>query len=217
MAMRGGSLVKQLCYRARQLPRMSRSDALKPNPIFMTRWALSSLTAVVTLLCVRSTAHAERAADVAIVFRVLAYDSNLKARNDNSVTIAIAYRPEDSGSCARMVQASVGEATFAGIHVRLVPSPYASRNAFESSVVAAGAAAIYVCSDLEDATGAISTVSRKNSMLTLCTLEAGVRAGLSVGVAIREERRRLLVNLPATRAEGAHLSPALLQVAEVIQ
>jgi hypothetical protein len=183
----------------------------------MTRWALSSLALALGLFCVCSAAHAERATDVAIVFRVLAYDSNLRVRHDKVVTVAIAHRPGDSSSCARMVQSSVGEATFAGMQLKLVPSPYSSANTFESSLVAAGAVAIYVCSDLEDVAGAISTVSRKNSMLTLCTLETGVRAGLSVGIAVRDDRRRLLVNLPATRAEGAHLSPALLQVAELIQ
>jgi hypothetical protein len=197
--------------------RRRRVDARPPSSIATTKWALSLLTTAFVLLFVRSLAHAERATDVAIVFRVLAYDSNLKARHDKSVTVAIAHRPEDSGSCARMVQASVGEATFAGMHLRLVPSPYSNGDAFESSVVAAGVAAIYVCSDLANAIGAISAVSRKNSMLTLCTGESEVRAGLSVGVAVRDERRRLLVNLPAARAEGAHLSPALLQVAELIQ
>jgi hypothetical protein len=153
---------------------------------------------------------------VATVFRVLAYDSNLKTRQDKVVIVAIAYSPNDSGSCARMVQASVGEATFAGMRVKLVPSPYSRGDAFEASLLAAGVAAIYVCSDLEDAAGAISAVSRKNSMLTLCSLETEVRAGLSIGVAVRDERRRLLVNLQATRAEGAHLSPTLLQIAELI-
>jgi hypothetical protein len=211
----GGASGHRLFRRVRR--RATGPDARAPRAILKTRWALSSLVAAVVLSYVQSTARAERPTDVGIVFRILAYDSNLKVRRDKVVVVAIAYRPGDSASCPQIVQASVGEATFAGARVKLVMLPFSNGDAFESSVVTAGAAAIYVCTGLDDATGAISVVSRKNSMLTLCTVESGVRAGLSVGVATRDERRRLLVNLPATRAEGAHLSPAVLQVAEVIQ
>ena len=153
-----------------------------------------------------------------MVVRVLAYDSNLTAMvSKKTVIVAIAYRPGDGGACARMVRASVGEATFSGKPVQFVASPYTNTDAFESTVVSAGAAAIYVCTGLDDAVRAIATVSRRNSMLTLCTGESYVRAGLSIGLAVRDERPRLFVNLPAVRAEGAHLAPALLKVAEVLQ
>jgi hypothetical protein len=67
---------------------------------------MSSLIAVLALLWVRSPAYAESASEVSIVFRVLAYDSDLKARHDKVVIVAIAHRPGDSGGCAQMVEAS---------------------------------------------------------------------------------------------------------------
>jgi hypothetical protein len=45
---------------------------------------------------------------------------------------------------------------------------------------------------------------------------AYVRDGIAVGMSARGSRPRLLINLPASRAEGAEYSSDLLQLAEVI-
>jgi hypothetical protein len=60
-------------------------------------------------------------------------------------------------------------------------------------------------------------VTRKRSILSFTSVESLVKSGLSVGLVVRDAKPTILVNLPASKAEGAELDPALLKVSEVLK
>jgi hypothetical protein len=53
-------------------------------------------------------------------------------------------------------------------------------------------------------------------MLTLTGVAEYVRAGIAVGIGVRDDRPEILVNLAAARAAGADFSAQLLLLARVI-
>ena len=191
---------------------MERTTSLEKR--VMRRFASSGFSALILFLC--GIVMAAESAHVPFVFRAMAYDATLKRAHSGAIVVVVVHRVGDPAQCFRVVQAVVGEATFAGARLQLIDVPYIDAASFDASVVASAASAIYVCADLEAAVRAVSNAGRAHSVLTLCTNESYVRLGLSVGLVARDEHIKLFINLDAAHAEGAHFAPALLNVAEVI-
>jgi hypothetical protein len=59
--------------------------------------------------------------------------------------------------------------------------------------------------------------TRRSRTLTMTGVPDYVEAGLSVGLDLRQDRPRILVNLQAARAEGADLAAPLLGLATVVE
>ena len=66
-----------------------------------------------------------------------------------------------------------------------------------------------------DLPGLVAT-TRRTKTLTLTGVPDYVEAGLSIGIDLRQDRPRILVNLQAARAEGADLAAPLLDLATVV-
>jgi len=64
--------------------------------------------------------------------------------------------------------------------------------------------------------GDIAKLSRKKQIVTLTGIPDYVKAGVAVGVDIKEEQPQILINLPASKAEGVDFSSQLLKLAKVI-
>lgn len=60
-------------------------------------------------------------------------------------------------------------------------------------------------------------VTRRERILTLTGVPEYVGAGLSVGLELRQDRPRILVNLRAARAEGANFAAPLLGLARLVE
>jgi hypothetical protein len=54
-------------------------------------------------------------------------------------------------------------------------------------------------------------------VVTLAGVPAYVAAGLALGVALRGERPHILINLAASRLEGADLAAELLKLATIVE
>ena len=158
-----------------------------------------------------------------LILRILAYDRNLKSRAGNSVTIALLYKSGDAESegVLKSVGTAIEEvskgANVAGLPVRVTRIPYTDANAFEAKAAAEKASAVYVCPGLNDAVKAISGVTRRRSILSIAANEPYVTGGLGIGIVMRSDKPTVVVNLPATKAEGADLDAGLLRVAEVMR
>lgn len=59
--------------------------------------------------------------------------------------------------------------------------------------------------------------SRKNKILTMSGVPEYIEAGLSVGIGISGNNPQILINLPASKAEGANFSSKLLKIAKIIK
>jgi hypothetical protein len=157
-----------------------------------------------------------------LIIRILSYDRNVHDRSGGSaVNVAVVYKPGNSASEAtqqavvQAIQSAAESANVSGLPITVEPIPY--DGSLESRASGAHAAAIYVCPGLEDALPAIQSITHKNRILSFTNIEPNVKNGLSVGLFTRGGRPTILVNLPATQAEGANLDSALLRVAEVLK
>ena len=62
----------------------------------------------------------------------------------------------------------------------------------------------------------ITGVSRAKKVITLTSVPDYVESGLAVGIGVKGGKPRIIINLPAAKAEGANFSSQLLRLAKVI-
>jgi hypothetical protein len=156
-----------------------------------------------------------------LILRILSYDHNLRMRAGERVTVLVLHHPyEESslrareelvGSLKKMQRVKV-----AGLPINVVSAAYADSRGFESRLAQTRPAAVIVCPGLEGDLGSISTVTRRASALTISTSEPDVRRGLSVAIVRRDGKDRIIINVPAARAEGARFDAGLLQLATIV-
>ena len=186
---------------------------------------LVAAAVVVPILVSGHAAAGERgkeALTAKILLRALAYDRDFKLRAGASVTVAIVFRREDLESVVAMK--SMGDAfsklaklTFMGLPMKAVTHAYTDAAALTAFAKTEGVDVLYICKVNPKTVAEIITVSRSAKIATATSDTDYVRAGVSIGVTIKENVPRLLVNLPASKAEGLRLSADLMRIAEVIQ
>jgi hypothetical protein len=157
-----------------------------------------------------------------LVVKAVAYDQSLKSRTQGAVNVVVLSRPGHAASeaassgVANALAELAKKSDVGGMPLRVSSMPYTTAAALDAAVQAGKTTVLFVGPGMEDGVGAISAVARKRSVLTACGSEAYVRAGLSMGIVLKNDKPSILVNLPATRAEGVSLDANLLRIAQVI-
>lgn len=85
----------------------------------------------------------------------------------------------------------------------------------EEAIARAGVGVLYVAPLRAADIARIARASRTAGVTTLTGVPEYVRLGLAIGVRLQGERPKLLINLTASRQEGAELSAELLKLAHV--
>lgn len=154
-----------------------------------------------------------------ILTRALAYDNNLHARAGDSVVIAVLYKAAGD---------EAADAAFAGfkalegvkvqdLPIKVVKLAYSGKDALRSAITAGGIDVLYCCPSLESELTALREVSQQQHVMTFGAREDFVRSGLSIGVFSVDGKATIMVNLPASRSEGASLASELLRLANVLR
>jgi len=156
-----------------------------------------------------------------LLLKILKFDHSLEARAGGTATIAILYVENNPESEAVRVelQGALEAATHTvpfPIPIKVVRLPY-SASRIDADLAEVKPTAAYVAPGLAAQLPTLTKATRKSATLTFTSDEAAVRAGLSVGMVVRADRPALLVNLPASKAEGADLSSDLLRLSQVIR
>ncbi|MEW5851016.1 MAG: YfiR family protein [Myxococcota bacterium] len=159
----------------------------------------------------------------AVLFlKALAYDQNLKARAPKTVNVVVLHRPgapDSEAASTALIAAMIAAGKQSGVGgtpLQVTALPFTNAAALESSLVSLGAHALFLCPGLTDAVPAITAVARRRGVLSGGGSEAYARAGVSIGLGLKDQKAVLFVNLAASRAEGAKLDSSLLRVAQVI-
>jgi hypothetical protein len=190
------------------------------------RVVLALISVLATLLSFPSPAGASDlpVTDQAVfLLRVLAYDRNLKMRTPEAATILLAYQAGNAPSEAAKNELT-GEINrlakdwrVADLSIRVTPIAYTSLDDLDASLGRTKASALFVCPGLDSSVAIISTVTRRRSVLTFTGVESWARQSLAIGLVARGEKPTVVINLAASKAEGADLDPALLRIAEVMR
>jgi hypothetical protein len=158
-----------------------------------------------------------------LLLRILAYDHNLANRTSaGHVTIVIVYKAgnSDSEDAANGMGGIVGDiaksTTIAKNTISVVRLAYSDKT-FDGEISRAHAAALYVAPGLGDSIGAITTTTQGRKLLSFSGVADYVASGIAVGFALDDGKPEILVNLPASRSEGADLDVALLRVAKIVK
>jgi len=159
---------------------------------------------------------------VVIIMRALAYDANLKTRAGGTINLGILYRKDNvrSEQMASVMSKAFGalaSTPVTGLSIAVARLSYGGAEALRKSVGAMGIDVIYVCAGLDADVGAITEVTRRTKVLTVGSRQEQVREGLSFGVFQVDGRTTILLNLPASRQEGAAFAADFLRLATVIR
>jgi hypothetical protein len=154
--------------------------------------------------------------------RVIAYDTNLRARAGATVNIAVLAKRGDRES-ETMADAIVKAfapletSTLQGLRVRISRLVFGGRDSLDRVVREGGIDALYVCSSLDANLADIEAVSHARKVLTLASQESYLQGGLALGVFEEQGRNTIVVNLEASREEGVGFGPELLRLATVLK
>lgn len=157
-----------------------------------------------------------------LLLRILAYDRNFKARTDGkTATILIAFQEDNDLSLAaqtdlnNVLEDLSASVTVGGLPLRVASAAYSKPLALEARILSVHPVMLFVCPGLADAIPQISAMCRRRGVLSVTTSNSYIKGGLSVGLSPGEDRIRIAINLPASKAEGVDLDAALLRIAEV--
>lgn len=186
------------------------------------------LTATLTITCValappgHSHAQGSKKIEATVLLRALSYDRNLKARAGADVTALVLFNPDDSSSLAD--SNAIGAAFSAlekikvqGLGFRARVVPYRGTDDLRNRIARDGVDLVYVCSGLSGRVPAISDATRDLDVLSAGQIRGDVQGGLTLGVFERGNKREIVVNLMASKAEGANFSAQFLGLAEIIR
>jgi len=186
-----------------------------------SRWA--ALAALTALSALPGRARAEDVpADrrAVILTRALAYDGNLTARAGSAVAIGVLFKKGDAGDEAaadKMAKAfgALDKIRVQGLPLHVVKVAWTGADALAGAIAADGIDAVYVCPQVEHDGAAVRDLTRKRHVVSMSATAGGVAEGFSLSVSGDGGKVTILVNLPASKAEGAAFSSELLRLAKV--
>ncbi|MDX1546152.1 MAG: YfiR family protein [Rhodothermales bacterium] len=154
---------------------------------------------------------------VPLFLKILSYDKNLAARGD-AVVLGVLYQERFRGSMLVKDDVLAAAARFdavGGRPVRAVPIPIDGTRDLEAALAEQGVNVIYVTPLRAYDVAAIARAAQARQALTLTGVPAYLGAGLAVSLDVKAGKPQILINLPASEAEGADFHSQLLRVAAV--
>jgi hypothetical protein len=151
-----------------------------------------------------------------LFFRILTYDRNLAHRAADGLVIGVVFQPHVRASVLAKDEAMRQQVPHeAGYTVRMVAIALDGSTDLAEAATQAGCNVLYIAPLRAVDVAAVTRASRAHGMLTLTGVAEYVAAGIAVGVGLRGDRPEILVNLAASRREGADFSAQLLRLARV--
>ena len=158
-----------------------------------------------------------------LLLRILAYDHNLGSRADNkTITILIVSKAGNSDSddvaneLAAVIREIAKSTTLANNTIQVARLAYNDKT-FDADVAHYKAAALYLAPGLADNIGTIVATTQSRKLLSFTGIGDWVGLGVSVAFSLDDGRPQILVNVPASRREGADLDAALLKAAKIVK
>jgi len=176
--------------------------------------------AVAALMSLGVAALAEPSERTAtVIIRALSYNRELSPHAE-AVVIALLYKKNNAASEADAEGWSkafhkIEQVKLQGHSVVTVKLEF--DDGLTSFLGGRGVDVLLVCDGLDGEADKIKTASRSQKVVTVGSKEEYVRNGMSLGVFAEGNRNNIVINLPASKAEGAGFSSDLLRLATVIQ
>lgn len=157
-----------------------------------------------------------------LLLKILSFDRMLEQRAGPEIVVGVVYQARFRASYVVketfMETATASpDAQVKGIPVRCVAIELGSTAAFADLLAQQQVDVLYIAPlravDIHD----IALRTREHQTLTFTGVPSYVNDGLAVGIDLLENKPKIIINLPAARAEGAAFKAHLLKLAHVIQ
>lgn len=158
---------------------------------------------------------------VPIFLKILTYDRSLEKRIEDTIRIGVLYFP-DSPRSRKNKDAFIQnlelnkDKTINGVPFSFTEIRFVTKERLDDVASKGRINVLYVTSGGSNLHKSISRMTRAKKILTLTGRADYVADGISVGLAVREERPEIVVNLRSARAEGSDFSAGLLRLCKVI-
>jgi hypothetical protein len=160
------------------------------------------------------------AVQLPLFLKVMSFDRQLRARGSGAGTlvIAIAYQSGYRASADAMTEAGQSASAvheIAGMPVSVLAIDL-DRDDLGAAMTRNQVTLLYVAPLRGIDVKQLASATRAAHVTTLTGVVHYVELGLAVGVRLRGDRPRIVVNLAAARLEGAELAAELLKLADVL-
>ena len=183
---------------------------------------------VLVLLLAGGSAHAQGMAapaetQVSLLFKILTFDRRLATRPPGNVmVIAVVFQTGYRASLVarnQIVDAlkAMKDSTISGHPVHCVAVEWQDGEQVRLALIQERTDVVYVTPLRGVELAPIVRAARAAGMTTFTGVPLYLEQGLALGVRLVRERPQIIVNLPATRAEGSDFSSQLLRVSSVIE
>jgi len=154
--------------------------------------------------------------------KILTYNRTMQARAGDRIVLGILYQHTFKGSAAvkdEMVKAIAEsrDATLGGLPLTVELIDLASTADVGATLDARRVTVAYVAPLRAFDLDAIVDATRQRKILTLTGVSAYVERGVSIGIAMRDQRPQIIINLPSAKAEGADFNSHFLKLVRVFQ
>jgi hypothetical protein len=181
---------------------------------------------LITVLAISQGLQAEQEvpADLqaVIMIRMLNYDRAIKSRAGDSLVIGILAKAQDKSSA--QAQADLASALSALLSERVqdlplavVTAEYKDDGDLAAWISQKKVLVLYVAPGLSKELDGIRDVCAARKVMSITSSRDFVRRGLVAGIVVKDDRPRILMNLPVAVAAGLDLDPKLLALSEVIR
>jgi ABC-type uncharacterized transport system substrate-binding protein len=185
----------------------------------------SAIAAVIMLV-----SHTAAAADqrlpvkvrIAIIFKTLTYDLNLKSRCPKGLRIGVVGRSgsESSMSVAREtieeIKANAGKRV-KGLSISVKQLTVSGMVGVKRAVEEQDLNLLYLSPGISSLLEPIIRYAKQNNIVLLTGESEYVKAGAAVGAVLRDKKPKILVHLRAAGEQGAKFDARLLRLVEVVK
>ena len=156
-----------------------------------------------------------------ILMKILNFDRNLPPRVQGEIWVGVVYQAgyRVSSRVAADVQASVAALPadiLGGFPIRAVPIDLDGVDDLAATLAQQRVRVLYVAPLRGVAIGDIVGASRAARVPTMTGVPEYVADGIGVGIDAKGDRPQIVVNVPASRREGADFSSQLLKLARIV-
>lgn len=157
-----------------------------------------------------------------LIAKILTFDRNLHQRSGAELVMGVIHQPGYPPSLAtlRELERVVSESpikSVEGMPVRVVAVPLRDPRTLEAELLSLGVNVAYLAPLRAVDVRAVVAASHAAGALTVTGVPDYVGMGVSVGLGLQSDRPRILINLPASRRDGADFAAGLLTLADVIR
>jgi hypothetical protein len=159
---------------------------------------------------------------VAILFKTLTYDLNLKTRCPGGLNIGVVGRlgNESSLSIAKEtieeIKANSGKKV-KGLGISVEPVLVAGMDGIKKAVEEKDINMLYLSPGLSNLLEPIIQFAKQKKIVLLTGESEQVQAGVAVGAILRDKKPKILVHLKSADAQGAKFDARLLRLIEVVK